>query len=83
MEQQTTKFELTFMKELGKNIYKEAEAKGEAKAVRGKIIQLATRRGLVLTDEQQQRLHACENQETLDRWFDNVLDAKTADEIFL
>lgn len=91
MEQQTTTFELTWVKELNKQLYQEweakgfhdGEAKGEAKAIRGKIIRVATRRGLVLSDEQQQCIHACEDRQALDRWFDNVLDAKTANEIFL
>jgi hypothetical protein len=66
--------------------FRDGEAKGEVKgkidAVREIIFRGAQRRGLVLSDEQQARIHACNDLVTLDRWFDNVFDAKTADELF-
>lgn len=55
---------------------------GEVKADREKIFRLAQRRGLVLSDEQQARIRACDDRAVLDRWFDNAIDAKTADELF-
>jgi hypothetical protein len=64
----------------------DAEAKGrregEVKTVREKILRVADRRGLVLSDEQQAWIRDCNDRVTLDRWFDNVVDAKTADELF-
>ncbi len=62
--------------------FQDGEVKGEVKAVREKIFRLAQRRGLVLSDEQQVRLGACDDRITLDRWFDNVIDATSADELF-
>ena len=98
MEPEKAAFEFTFLKEFNPQLYqqgktegfrdgetkglRDGETKGELKATRRKVLQLATRMGLVLTDEHQQRLDACEDQQTLDRWFENVLDAKTTDEIF-
>lgn len=90
MEQRSTPREFPFVKELGKYIgeayFRDGEAKGEAKgevkAVREKILRLAQRRGLVLSDEQNERVRVCEDRQTLDRWFDNVLDATSTDDIF-
>jgi len=62
--------------------FRDGEVKGEVKAVREKILRLAQRRGLLLSDEQQARIQTCDNLVTLDRWFDNVVDAKTADDLF-
>ena len=58
------------------------ELKGELKARRANLLRGAKRRGLVLTEEQQQRILACDDHAMLERWFDNVFDAKTADELF-
>jgi hypothetical protein len=59
------------------------EANGEIKAVRESIFRLAECRGLLLSDEQQAQLRACNDRVTLDRWFDNVFDATSADDLFL
>ena len=58
------------------------ELKGELKARRADVLRGVKRRGLVLTEEQQQRILACDDHAMLERWFDNVFDAKTADELF-
>jgi len=66
--------------------FHDGEAKGfhdgELKARRANVLRGVKRRGLVLSDEQQQRILACDDHATLERWFDNVFDAKTADELF-
>jgi hypothetical protein len=90
MEQRSTQREFPFVKEIGKYIgesyFREGEAKGyrdgEVKATREKILRAAQRRGLVLSDEQQERIRGCEDRQTLDGWFDNVLDAMSGDEVF-
>lgn len=55
---------------------------GEAKTLRDNILRLARRRNITLDDHQQARIHACADRETLDRWFDNAVDASSADDIF-
>ena len=60
----------------------DGEIKGEVKNLRDVLLRGVMRRGLVLTDEQEARIRACNDRATLDRWFDNVFDAKTADELF-
>ena len=55
---------------------------GELKTRRADVLRGVKRRGLVLTEEQQQRILACDDHATLERWFDKVFDAKTADELF-
>ena len=62
--------------------FHDGELKGELKARRANLLRGAKRRGLVLTEEQQQRILACDDHAMLERWFDNVFDAKTADELF-
>lgn len=58
------------------------EVKGEIKTLRETIFRLAGRRQLLLTDEQAQRISTCEDRVLLNRWFDNVLDAQSSDEVF-
>ena len=62
--------------------FHDGELKGELKARRANVLRGAKRRGLVLTEEQQQRILACDDHAMLERWFDNVFDAKTEDELF-
>jgi hypothetical protein len=57
-------------------------AKIEIEALRENVLRLVARRRLVLTDEQHARIGTCVDRATLDRWFDNAIDAKTADELF-
>lgn len=98
MEQRATGREFPFVKELGKYIgesyFRDGEAKGfrdgetkgfrdgEINADREKIFRLVARRGLVLSDKQQAHIRHCEDRQMLDRWFDNAIDATTADDVF-
>ncbi|MFI9553590.1 hypothetical protein, partial [Nonomuraea endophytica] len=52
------------------------EAKGAAKAL---VIALKAR-GIPVTDEQQARIQACSDIETLDRWVERALSVTTTDE---
>ena len=58
------------------------EVKGEVKAVRENILRGVQRRGLALTAEQDTLIRGCSERTLLDRWFDNMFDAKTADDVF-
>jgi len=62
--------------------FHDGELKGELEARRAGVLRGVKRRGLVLTEEQQQRILACDDPAMLERWFDKVFDAKTADELF-
>jgi hypothetical protein len=62
--------------------FHDGELKGELKTLRAGVLRGFKRRGLVLTEEQQQRILACDDHATLERWFDKVFDARTADELF-
>ncbi len=62
--------------------FHDGEVKGEVKKLRDVLLRGALRRGLVLTEAQHARIRACDDRATLDRWFDNVFDAKSADELF-
>jgi len=60
---------------------KSALAKGELKAMRDALLRLLVRAGIALTDDDRARIQACEDAAVLERWFDNVLGAKTASEV--
>ena len=60
----------------------EGEQKGELKGKRDMLLHLVGRRGLVLSAEERARIEACTEGATLERWFDNVLTAKTSADIF-
>ncbi len=62
--------------------FHDGEVKGEVKILRENIVRAAKRRNIVLSDEQQERIRTCDDRSTLDRWFDNVLDATLADDVF-
>jgi predicted transposase/invertase (TIGR01784 family) len=70
--------------------FKEGEArgelkgalKGELKARRDTLLRFAARAGLALGDDDRARIEGCTELAMLDRWIDNVFDAKTAPELF-
>lgn len=94
MEQRTSPREFSFVKELfGQDLgdafrrgevkgFRDGEVKGFLDAEREKLLRLALRRGLVLSNDQAVRIQTCEERQLLDRWFDNAIDARCADEIF-
>lgn len=79
-ENSTDKF--PFIKEMVAMTYKDVLQDAELKTLRDHILRAAKRRDVALSEEQQQRIGTCKDQQTLDRWFDNVLDATVADDIF-
>ena len=58
--------------------YAEAYARGAAKSV----LRVVDKRGVGLTAEQREHVLGCTDLETLTRWLDAAIDAKSADEIF-
>ncbi len=60
----------------------EGKAEGKLEGKREMLLHLLGRSGLVLTAEERQRVEACSDSATLDRWSDNLLGAKTAADVF-
>ncbi|WP_437603024.1 hypothetical protein WMF28_15485 [Sorangium sp. So ce590] len=54
---------------------------GELQGKRDVLFRLLARAGIALSDEQRDRILACEDGTTLDRWAENVLGAKTAADV--
>ncbi len=63
------------------NERQEGRAEGEAAGKRGTLLRLLERRGIELSDDDRARIAACGDIHTLDRWCENVLDAKTIREV--
>ncbi|MFI9553591.1 hypothetical protein [Nonomuraea endophytica] len=58
------------------------EATGEAKGEAKTLVMVLKARGIPVTDEQQARIQACSDIETLDRWVERALSVTTTDELF-
>jgi flagellar biosynthesis/type III secretory pathway protein FliH len=54
---------------------------GKVEGKRDTLLRLLVRAGIALTEDDRARIQACEDADTLDRWIDNVLGAKTASEV--
>jgi len=54
---------------------------GELKGKRDALLRLLGRAGITLTEDDRDRIRACTDTATLDRWVDNVLGAKTATDV--
>ena len=59
----------------------EGLARGALKEKRATLLRLLGRAGLALTEAERDRIQACEDAVTLDRWVDNVFGAKTAADV--
>ena len=59
----------------------EGKAEGKIEAKRETLLRLLGRARIVLTDTERARIEACMDAETLERWIDNVFEAKTAAEV--
>jgi hypothetical protein len=55
-----------------------AFAEGEASAV----LRVLRKRGIPVTDDQEKRILACEDLDTLNHWLDKAVTASSTDEIF-
>jgi predicted transposase/invertase (TIGR01784 family) len=63
------------------NERQEGRAEGEASGKRGTLLRLLERRGIELSERDRATIAACGDVPTLDRWCENVLDAKTIREV--
>ncbi|HZF48953.1 MAG TPA: hypothetical protein VE093_09905, partial [Polyangiaceae bacterium] len=59
----------------------EGKVEGKIEAKRETLLRLLGRATIALTDTERARIEACMDAETLDRWIDNVFEAKTAAEV--
>ncbi len=64
------------------NLIDRGRVEGELKGKRDALLRLVARAGVPLTEDDRTRILACTDSATLDRWFDNVLGAKSAADIF-
>ncbi len=60
----------------------EGHQSGLIEGKRAVLLRLVARAELVLTGEDQERIAACTDVATLDRWFDNALTARTISDVF-
>jgi hypothetical protein len=54
---------------------------GKLEGLREALLRLVARAGITLTDDDRARIHACDDPATLDRWIENVLGAKSIDDV--
>jgi len=54
---------------------------GEIKGARGILLRLVAQAGIALSDDDRARVQACTDLATLERWVDNVRDAKIAADV--
>jgi Uma2 family endonuclease len=59
---------------------RQGEHKGKVEEARRAVLRVLSRRGLVLTPEQQAQVEACGDLATLERWLDQAITAPSADE---
>jgi flagellar biosynthesis/type III secretory pathway protein FliH len=59
----------------------EGVAEGEIKGKRDALLRLLARARIALADDERGRIQACSDKAILDRWLDNVLGAKTAEDV--
>ena len=48
----------------------------------GAVLRVLARRNIAVSDEQRERISACTELETLDRWLDRAVTAASTDELF-
>lgn len=59
----------------------EGEIRGKLDGARGILLRLVAQAGIALSDDDRARVQACADLATLERWVDNVRDAKTAADV--
>ena len=67
--------------EIAEARWAEGKLEGKLEAKHESLLRLLVRAGIALTDDERARIEACMDAETLDRWIDNVLGAKTSVEV--
>jgi flagellar biosynthesis/type III secretory pathway protein FliH len=75
-----------FFSETQRRSFAQGEAKGEAKGMAEgearSIVRVLERRGLSVSPEQRERILACADIATLDRWLNAAVTAASAEELF-
>ena len=61
--------------------FREGKLDGIQEGKRDALLRLLTRAGISLTEDERARIRGCTDPALLDRWVDNVLGAKTADDV--
>ncbi|WP_437529452.1 hypothetical protein WME79_47760 [Sorangium sp. So ce726] len=59
----------------------EGKLEGILEAKRDALLRLVARAGIALTADHRERIQACKDPATLDRWVDNALEAKDASDV--
>jgi hypothetical protein len=70
-----------FFSEAHRRSYDRGKAEGKAEGEVKALMMILERRGMAMTDEQQQQIVACTDVATLDRWLDRALSVTSVDEL--
>jgi predicted transposase YdaD len=70
-----------FFTEAHRRSYDRGEAKGKAEGKAEALVMVLQRRGLAMTEEQQQQIATCTDLAVLDRWLDRALSVASVDEL--
>ena len=57
-------------------------AEGQVETLRAMLLKLVAREGFTLSEEERARIDGCDDPAVLDRWLDNLHEAKTAADLF-
>jgi len=61
--------------------HRDGKLEGKLEGLRDALLRLTARAGIALTEIERARVQACGDSETLDRWIENVVGAKTAADV--
>jgi hypothetical protein len=76
------RYEYKVFRDLEAKGRREGRAKGRAEGLATSVLRVLDRRAVAMTDADRARIRDCTDPETLDRWLDRAVDAKTIDEVF-
>jgi hypothetical protein len=71
-----------FFSDAHRRSYDRGKAKGEVEGEVKALMMILKRRGIAMTDEQQQQIVACADVAILDRWLERALSVTSVDELF-
>jgi hypothetical protein len=71
----------TFVEETFLEGKAEGVAEGKAEGKAEAVLQVLAHRGIAVSDEARERIAACRDMETLERWFDKAFSVEAADEL--
>jgi hypothetical protein len=61
---------------------KKGQAEGEAKGKAESVLRILAAKGLSVSEEERKTILACTDHDTLNRWLEQALNAKTTAELF-